>query len=242
MSRTIVAVVGFLVSLVALQAQAQDAAILSRLYGTGVHSYFAGEYSKAYDDLNKSIETGSQDPRAFYFRGLSLLKLGRTDEAVVDFKKGAELECADVNKTFNVPKSLERVQGEGRRQIEIYRAESRKIAFAREEKLRKARYETLRREEERVLLRQAEGGAFSANVEPEATPAVKTPKAAAEPTAPKTKKKVEVKKAAEEEVDPFAAPSAEKAPAAKPAPQKPVEKKPAEKPADKSDDEANPFG
>src|SRR5262245_9329940 len=54
----------------------QDA-MLEELYGRGVHAFFSGNQSAAFDSLNKAINSGSRDPRAFYYRGLLLNRFGR---------------------------------------------------------------------------------------------------------------------------------------------------------------------
>ena len=58
---------------------------LARAYGSGVHAYFSNDYQRAYDDLTQAVEAGTQDPRAYYFRGLAARKLGLLDEAEADF-------------------------------------------------------------------------------------------------------------------------------------------------------------
>lgn len=214
MSCRIALLVAGLALFFAVPVSAQDA-ILGQKYGHGVHAYFAGDYTKAYEYLTSAIEGGSKDPRVFYFRGLSYLKLGRPQEAAQDFKKGADLESTDVNKFYNASKSLERVQGEGRATLETYRVEARMATMEHDERLRKARYEAIRREEERVRR--------EAPVAPAAEPVQ-----AAEP-------------GADEAADPFVAPAADAAPAVeeKPAPKaKKAEPKPEEEPAA----EENPFG
>src|SRR5207247_7172033 len=65
---------------------------LSQMYGSGVHAYFAGDTTESHEYLTRTIEAGTSDPRAYYFRGLANLQLGRPDEADADFTKGAELE------------------------------------------------------------------------------------------------------------------------------------------------------
>ena len=56
--------------------------------------------------LNEVIDEGSQDPRAFYFRGFAKKKLGRTEDAKDDFRHGAELEAAvAIESTTSVPRS-----------------------------------------------------------------------------------------------------------------------------------------
>ncbi|MEN6457606.1 MAG: hypothetical protein ABFC63_01640 [Thermoguttaceae bacterium] len=155
MSRAVVVLVGGLLLFQAAQASAQD--VLSQAYGLGVHAYFASDYSRAYEQLTSAIDGGSKDPRAFYFRGFAYMKLGRPTEAATDFRKGADLESKDVNNFFNVGKSLERVQGAARLEVEKYRTAARMSAYEQTERLRKARYEALRREESRVLREQSQG-------------------------------------------------------------------------------------
>ena len=113
MSRNIVVLVAGLASLFAVPAPAQEA-ILGQKYGQGVHAYFAGDYDRAHHQLTTVIQAGSRDPRAFYFRGLTDLKLGRQEEAKQDFLAGAQSESKDVNKFYNVSRALERVQGSER--------------------------------------------------------------------------------------------------------------------------------
>jgi tetratricopeptide (TPR) repeat protein len=154
MFRSIVLLVGGLASLSTVSLLAQDA-VLGQEYGAGVHAFFTGDYVKAYEQLSAAIEGGSKDPRAFYFRGLACLQLGRGPDAAIDFRKGAELESADVNRFYDVGKALERVQGSARGSLEDYRVAARMAALETAEKLRKARYEAIEREESRVLREQA---------------------------------------------------------------------------------------
>jgi tetratricopeptide (TPR) repeat protein len=162
-------VVGALASLWTLSSRAEEA-VLGQLYGSGVHAYFSGDYLKAYQKLTAAINTGSRDPRVFYFRGLVYLHLGRSPEAQMDFQKGAELESKDVNKYYDVARALERVQGAERLELEAYRVRARVAALEEAERLRKARYEAIQREEARVLQRQAEEGAAPTEEAPETVP------------------------------------------------------------------------
>ena len=190
MFRSIVLLVGGLASLWANSLPAQDA-ILGQKYGQGVHAYFSGDYSQAFEQLTAAIEGGSKDPRAFYFRGLTYLQFGRPQEAKQDFQKGADLESRDVNKFYDVSKALERVQGPARTELENYRVEARMAVMQQVERLRKARYEAIQREESRVLR----------ELPPAPPEPIKTPEPAAEP-------------AAETAADPFAAPEEKPAPKA----------------------------
>ena len=236
MFRTFYLLVGGLALLWTASSQAQDA-VLGQLYGKGVHAYFSCDYVKAYERLNAVISAGSRDPRAYYFRGLAYLNLGRTPEAEMDFGKGAELESKDINKFYDVGRALERVQGSKRQLLESYRVQARMAAFEESERLRKVRYEAIKREEARVLRQQVDEAAAEAKEPAETIPAPAGEATAAEPAAdtetnPSGVSAEEMKPAE----DPFATkaseeekPAAEQKPAAveeKPADQtKPVGKK-----------------
>jgi hypothetical protein len=261
MFRRIVLLVGGLASLSAGSLLAQDA-VLGQRYGAGVHAYFSGDYVKAFEQLTSAIKAGSTDPRAFYFRGLAYLQLGRSQEAAQDFKKGSELESKDSNKFYSVSKALERVQGPSRVTLENYRVEARLAALEQAEKLRKARYEAIQREESRVLRQESFAPEAVKTPEPAAAPpaAEVAPEdlfgapeeKAAEKGAKKLTRPGKKAEAADEaagakpaeaaagEDNPFTGPGAKpagKADAAKPAE---GEKQPAAEPAAKADD-ANPF-
>ena len=132
------------------QVVAQES-VLAELYGHGVHAYFAARYQEAHEYLTTAIDQGTRDPRAFYFRGLTYKMLGRPDEAKVDFQKGAELEVTGADRIYPVSRSLQRVQGTVRMEIERQRQQARLAARTRSAKAAQARYEQLQSAEERVL-------------------------------------------------------------------------------------------
>jgi hypothetical protein len=134
---------GCLLSLVT-SASAQEGA-LGDVYGRGVHFYFQGNYVAAFENLTAAISGGSHDPRAYYFRGLSAMHLGRTPDAQGDFQSGAQLEMKQSDRFHDVSKSLERVQGWQRRLIENYRLSARVAASRDQENRRMQRYEQIRR-------------------------------------------------------------------------------------------------
>ena len=74
-------------------------AVLDDLYGRGVHAFFAGSSREAHDLLTAAINGGSRDPRAYFYRGLIYMRMGRPEDANLDFQKGTELEVlgAQVN-------------------------------------------------------------------------------------------------------------------------------------------------
>ncbi|ASV74194.1 hypothetical protein THTE_1592 [Thermogutta terrifontis] len=247
MLRTILCVLAAGVAVGAASLMAQDS-ILSQFYGQGVHKFFARDYSGAFEDFNAAIENGSDDPRCYYFRGLTYLQLGREDEAKEDFKKGAELEMKSATKFFNVSRALERIQGRQRLLIEEYRTQARLAVMVELEKQRRARYEELRREEARVLDRStppvgipevtspAPSTPAEAPAQPPATAPAQPPAQppAATPPAPAPQQPPAPPAPAQE--NPF---STEPAPAAPPQPQpapQPAPQQPAQPPANE-----NPF-
>jgi hypothetical protein len=161
----VVLLIGGLALACAVSASAQDS--LSEAYGSGVHAYFAGDYATAHQRLTSAIAGGTKDPRAFYFRGLACLKLGRPQEAAVDFRQGAQREAKDEAGFYNVGKSLERVQGNDRVAVEGYRAEARKAAAEQAERIRKARYEAIRRDDSRVVRESSVGKAATSSSDSE---------------------------------------------------------------------------
>jgi hypothetical protein len=210
--------------------QAQEA-VLSDFYGTGVHQYFSGNYSQANGYLGAAIRGGSKDPRPYYFQALVDMRLGRSADAQANLQKAAALESADVNQMYPVGKSLERIQGPARMQIERYRTLARAEAYQRQLRSDAARYEERRRAQTEMLR----------------TPAAPAPAGAAPPVPPP----------AVEAEDPFAetpdAPVAEP-PAAMPPDEAPATKEgedpfaaPADEPAEMTDDtpaaaDENPLG
>ena len=181
-------------------AVAQEA-VLEQFYGSGVHRYFANDYSRAEADLSSAIGGGSKDPRAYYFRALAKLRSGQ--DATTDLQKAAALEVADVNQSYPVGKSLERVQGSTRATIERYRALARATAMTRQQRRDAERYNQLEQAETKVLRGPAPATRASA-----IEPAPVAPKAAAPNVA------VPAPPAAE---DPFAEPAAPAAAAPGPA-------------------------
>ena len=149
MARNVAAIVTMLLGMTAV-VQAQDAA-LAELYGNGVHAFHAGDYKDAHTSLNQAIKQGSKDPRCYFFRGLCYAKLGRPDEAKVDYKKAAELETTKAGKLYNVSRALARVQGKPRLQVEAFRRKARFKARNVRVSKNKARYGDLSKNEPNVI-------------------------------------------------------------------------------------------
>lgn len=139
--------VGMAVMLASVLASAaglpgEDPLAVKDAIGRGVHAFHTGDFDRAYDDLTNAIEAGSDDPRAFYFRGLASLRLGRTGEADADFSAGAEREATD-GSTRRVSRSLERVQGCDRLTLERFRTRARLAGLQRDQEAAARRYSTI---------------------------------------------------------------------------------------------------
>jgi tetratricopeptide (TPR) repeat protein len=145
-------------------------------YGNGVHAFNEGDYQCSYDELSRVVEAGSNDPRAFYFRGLAALKLGRVDEADADFQQGATLEADGVGGRA-VSRALERIQGCDRLKLEQFRSQARVSAVQRDREAIRQRYSDIYEAEPEVLRRRR-----PEPVEPVQAPAPKEPGPAAKAT------------------------------------------------------------
>lgn len=94
--------------------------VLEELYGRGVHRFFAHDYASAMENLTLAIDNGSNDPRAYYFRGLAAGSLGQLPQAESDLQMGAMLEAKGTYGDL-IGRSLARVQGPVRMHIEKLR-------------------------------------------------------------------------------------------------------------------------
>jgi hypothetical protein len=128
-----------LAAIVSIPARAQDP--LDDVYGHAVHAYFRGDAATAQQWLNDAIASGSQDPRAFYFRGLCEAAMSNDPEAgVSDFEQAAQMEI-DGKRVVNVGKALERIQGPVRCHIEAIRRKARLASRGKYLEMQRLRYE-----------------------------------------------------------------------------------------------------
>jgi len=139
--------VAMLASPAAAQSSEWDAAAAA--YGRGVHAYFAGRYGDAEASLARAQKVNPDDPRLFYFRALSLMRLGRSDEARSDMQVGALLEAQRPNR-YGVGAALQRVQGGDRLVLEKYRRQALAGALAHQ-RLSRAQSEQRASDESQVL-------------------------------------------------------------------------------------------
>ncbi len=126
------------VSVSATTCYAQSA-VLSEIYGRGVHAFNAGQYDRASEWLNMAIDNGFRDPRAYYFLGLSASASGRETDAEGDFQRGAEIEATGAFGS-SVGQALARVQGPTRLKLEQIREKARLNALAQGNARSNARY------------------------------------------------------------------------------------------------------
>ena len=102
---------------------AQGQGSLAELYGMGYHAFFRHDLARAERIFTMAIARGSQDPRAYYFRGLTYDCQGRRIEAEADYRDGAMLEMSGHGE--RVGYALQRIQGANRIRLERARAEAR---------------------------------------------------------------------------------------------------------------------
>ena len=121
--------------------------------GTGIHAFYEGVFARAHDELTSAVEAGATDARAYYFRGLAALKLGRTSEAEADFALGAEREAAD-GSVLRVSRALERVQGCDRLTLEKHRSRARLVSLQRDREAVGRRYSQIEDATSDVLRRR----------------------------------------------------------------------------------------
>jgi tetratricopeptide (TPR) repeat protein len=111
----------------ASKAQA-DQALLSEMFGRGIHAYYVGNQDDAKEMFSSAIDHGLEDPRVYYFRGILAFDNGQPEDAIADWKRGAEIE-ANSRTNFAVGHTLSRFQGNGRVQLESIRQTAKLAAL-----------------------------------------------------------------------------------------------------------------
>ena len=115
---------------------AQSNAGTEQLYSAGVHAFNSQRHAEAISWFNQLEAKGTQDPRAFFFRGLAYGRLGDAVAANADFETAARMELTVAGRSYSVPKALERIQGRERTTIEQHRRAAKR-AWEAEENLRR---------------------------------------------------------------------------------------------------------
>jgi len=140
-------------SLLGTSGLAQQNSALGAIYGRGVHAYFAGKSSQAEQYFTQVIQTGSTDPRPYYFRAMLRLGQGRQVEAEKDMQVGATYEARDLGSQHAMGRSLQRVQGPSRRTLETFRRQARLDRLQQGQRQTRQRYEQLDRRGPTVIRR-----------------------------------------------------------------------------------------
>lgn len=109
-------------TLASVQSARAQSGAMAELYGQAVHSYFCHDYAAAQQMLSQVVQSGSVDPRAHYFLGLTQEMMGGDGQA--DFETGARYE-AEGRRVVQVGHALSRVQGSVRTKIEKARRAAR---------------------------------------------------------------------------------------------------------------------
>ena len=117
-------------------AFAQSKSDAEQFYSSGVQAFNSQRYAEAIDFFNKIEGLGTQDPRTFFFRGLSWSRLGNIAMATADYDTAAKMELTVAGRSYSVPKALERIQGRERTIIEQYRRAAKR-AWEAEQNVRK---------------------------------------------------------------------------------------------------------
>ncbi|XZE20580.1 hypothetical protein SH449x_000456 [Pirellulaceae bacterium SH449] len=139
---------------------------LMELYGKGVHTYFRGDHTTGANILTEAISAGLRDPRAFYYRGLCNMSVLGIDSAIADFEEGARLEMLN-RSSVDIGRSLERIQGHARAEIEKARSKAKLAARATILEQQKSRLEMmLQKGAGAVLVTPEEGSPFGATTTP----------------------------------------------------------------------------
>ncbi len=136
-----VAVVVFSATAAISSPSPAQSSVLDAVYGQGVHAYNSHQYDRAYELFSNAINSGYEDPRAYYFRGFAADAMGRSYEAEADWQTGAELEAR--GKVYgDIGRSLSRIQGHRRLELERIRQDAQIQMLMRRESQRQMNAKT----------------------------------------------------------------------------------------------------
>jgi hypothetical protein len=121
-----------------------------QFYSQGVHAYFAGRSAQADELMSRALAVDPTDPRAYYFRGLARLRMGRSQDGRTDLQVGASMEAQQPGR-FHLGQALERVQGGDRLLLERIRREGQTASASASAQRARVRYEQIVDRETHVL-------------------------------------------------------------------------------------------
>ena len=133
------------------------------LYSSGIHAFNSQRYAEAIGWFDQLEAKGSQDPRAFFFRGLSQSRSGNATAANADFETAARMELTIAGRSYSVPKALERIQGRERTTIEQHRRAAKRVWEAEENMRRQEEFLSQKAENKKLYQAIIESGEYVAS-------------------------------------------------------------------------------
>jgi tetratricopeptide (TPR) repeat protein len=95
--------------------------LAERQFNQGLEDFVAGRFADAEQAFAAAILLNNADARFYYYEGLARVQQGKAEQAVEDFRQGADLERRNKPNPKAVDASLERVQGKLRQAVTEYR-------------------------------------------------------------------------------------------------------------------------
>ena len=141
-------------------AQTESTAV--QLYGRGTHAFNAKQYADAVNMFAQAEAAGTQDPRVFFYRGLSHFRLGDEAAAAADFATGSRMELTVSGRSYSVPKALERIQGRERILIEQHRRAAKRTWDAEQNKRRQEDFQSQKAQNQQLYNAIIESGEAAA--------------------------------------------------------------------------------
>ncbi|MDR3183167.1 MAG: hypothetical protein LBT89_09675 [Planctomycetaceae bacterium] len=121
-------------------------------YGRGVHAFFAGDYKAALGFFQQVEKSGSNDPRPYYYAGLTYKRIKNKEKSEEYYKKAASLEFGEnIKREYDVSDALHRIQGRERLIVEQYREEARAKWQAEEKKRNEVKFNEQKERERQIV-------------------------------------------------------------------------------------------
>lgn len=118
---------GLAVGLLTSGATAALGQSADQVFGANIHRLYDGQLDQLVAEVSEVVNDDLRDPRVLYLRGLAMLRMGNDQAAADDLRKGAELEALQYGKrNYDVPRALQRIQGNERAMLEAARSDAMK--------------------------------------------------------------------------------------------------------------------
>lgn len=99
----------------------RDRELGSLFFGEAYHAFWQGDYAAALRLLETALQADDQDARVWYYKGLAELRIGQNEASYQSLAVAIRLHRANTVESSSVNKSLERVQGSLRMELEAAR-------------------------------------------------------------------------------------------------------------------------